>query len=1186
MRERINKLARGIVEQEVPSLLVKPARIEADITLGTVGSGELLVSSENGLSIKGILYSTHSRVKATAQTFHKLQNSIVYEVDTSYMENGDSIEGVFHVVSNAGEMEIPYSFHICLAAAGKLLESLKTVEDFAAIARSNWQMARNLFVYRSFPEAPFMKEMHTRTLYECLVGSVNPNQAMEEFLLALKAKEAVQVLVDASSKNFFDIRERKTGQISLKRNAWGFVRIVARAEGAFIRLQKAELTEEDFDGETAKLSFEILPEKMHRGNNYGSIEVWTKEGCVKVDVKASLYQQKELGGYPLHMAHGYWIGYLKERLCYECGAYSKKTFCENLQVYLDRMEAGRTVSEPWLSLLRAELLLESGQTERASLLLAELRGAMMKERAPMAKALYQYLRWGLHRGKEEGEQLEKALRQWLLAEPNNYFYLYLLEKVDEKAGENVFECLKQYRMLFVKGCRSPFLYLRVCQIFNRDPSLLRQLGAFEFQSLWFGCSYGLITKDLAIAATTFVRAQYCCEKKYFKLFSSFYERYPSEELLSAVLQILIQGDVRKPWAFVWYEKGIKTGMALTRLYEYYLYTLPQNYAQPLPMEVLLYFSYASSLDEANSERLYENLLLYWKTDSPVYQLYELSMEHYALKQLFERKVSRSLALLYERLLYPEMIDLPVAEVLPDILNTYRIVCENPQMKYVLVCSEELTGCDAYTLKNGEAYVPLYEESSLILFQDVYGERYATVPFQKEAVLNHPDYLQKCFDIYPQHPMLRLLQSRRLLRGRIQPSQSVFLEQLLREMPVRPLFRQQVLEKILESYHYALDEGKKLDVDLYLLEMSKEELSKRERGGIARVLIAQNHMDEAYQMLCHFGMDDIKGNDARKLISRVVMQEMGKKDEYLLQKAFAVFEDDKADEMILDYLCKHYNGSTGEMYAILETAIREKAETYDLEERLLGQMLFTGSTESYLDNVFEWYTSRKKQDSTLVKAYFTSKCMDYFMNETEVPSKIFLYLESMVRKILYRAKIPDIYQLALTRHYSEQESLSQEQARLCASMVQNLLTQRKVFPYFQKLTKWAEIPDDLMDKTIMEYHGKPNVRPVVLLRLLPDESNFHAETMRHMYRGIYIKEKILFADETMEYKVAEETMGTLKIVTEGSIESQRFPADGVINRITCINEICRSLPEDEEEKAKEKMQEYERTTAMARMLFEL
>ena len=49
----------------------------------------------------------------------------------------------------------------------------------------------------------------------------------------------------------------------------------------------------------------------------------------------------------------------------------------------------------------------------------------------------------------------------------------------------------------------------------------------------------------------------------------------------------------------------------------------------------------------------------------------------------------------------------------------------------------------------------------------------------------------------------------------------------------------------------------------------------------------------------------------------------------------VFEAGKADSVILDYLCEHYNGTTARMYEILIQAVGAHVETYDLEERSAG-----------------------------------------------------------------------------------------------------------------------------------------------------------------------------------------------------------------------------------------------------------
>ena len=99
---------------------------------------------------------------------------------------------------------------------------------------------------------------------------------------------------------------------------------------------------------------------------------------------------------------------------------------------------------------------------------------------------------------------------------------------------------------------------------------------------------------------------------------------------------------------------------------------------------------------------------------------------------FEGRIDRFLAVIYRHMIYRDIIDAQVARVLPGILRANRICCQDASMKYVVVGSALLEGEDAYPLNDGTAYVPLYFDDCVLLFQDVYGNRYMDVPLYKGA----------------------------------------------------------------------------------------------------------------------------------------------------------------------------------------------------------------------------------------------------------------------------------------------------------------------------------------------------------------------------------------------------------------------------------------------------------------------
>lgn len=60
----------------------------------------------------------------------------------------------------------------------------------------------------------------------------------------------------------------------------------------------------------------------------------------------------------------------------------------------------------------------------------------------------------------------------------------------------------------------------------------------------------------------------------------------------------------------------------------------------------------------------------------------------------------------------------------------------------------------------------------------------------------------------------------------------------------------------------------------------------------------------------------------------------------------------------------------------------------------------------------------------------------------------------------------------------------------------------MFPYTRELSRHMAVPEDIMDKAMVEYIGKRDGRPELLVRILPDEEQYHSEEIRRVYQGIF------------------------------------------------------------------------------------
>ena len=223
---------------------------------------------------------------------------------------------------------------------------------------------------------------------------------------------------------------------------------------------------------------------------------------------------------------------------------------------------------------------------------------------------------------------------------------------------------------------------------------------------------------------------------------------------------------------------------------------------------------------------------------------------------------------------------------------------------------------------------------------------------------------------------------------------------------------------------------------------------------------------------------------------------------------------------------------------------------------------------------------------MVRAYFTVKSAEYFLDGHETEDKVFAYLEAAVYNSVEKDKVPEIYLLALTKFYSTLPELTAEQRELCQSVVDVLIEAGMVFAYFKDLARFIIIPGNILDKEIIEYHGMRDAKPYLRLRILPEEEEYHYEEMRPVYKGIYIREKVLFEGEIMEYQILEDAEGGRLIAAEGSISCREVVTRAPGNRFACLNEMSLSLDLKNETALKEKMEEYVKKDAAVTELFHL
>ena len=93
-------------------------------------------------------------------------------------------------------------------------------------------------------------------------------------------------------------------------------------------------------------------------------------------------------------------------------------------------------------------------------------------------------------------------------------------------------------------------------------------------------------------------------------------------------------------------------------------------------------------------------------------------------------------------------------------------------------------------------------------------------------------------------------------------------------------------------------------------------------------------------------------------------------------------------------------------------------------------------------------------------------------------------------------------------------------------------------------------------------------------------------MKRVYQGIFVKQKVLFDGEVLEYRIFEQKGEQRVLMKEGRLTCDRKEKGPKESRYQLLNQMSVCLNLKEEERLKELMEEYARKIAVVEELFGL
>ena len=1176
MRKRIDELACGRVWCLAPIIEFSVNRIEITVPEGREYMGEFTITAINKTAVRGMVYSSDSRMECLTPRFEGEEVRILYKFHSAGLMEGDILKGDFFIVCNQGEYNLSFVVLISkLYAAGESGE-IHGLRDFARLAQTNYQEAEKIFYSPCFIHILKHTEVSERLLYNGLAKGRPTDHNLEEFLLGCKLKEKIILEADQTEFQFYHVMDTLRGSVTLKKNTWGYVEFSIESDADFIEPEKKWMTTEDFLGSTVESGFYINPQKMHRGRNYGYLTIKNIYQEIVISVCAT-YEDEGNAHDPLRkkkkQLHAKILrSYIDYRLKKTVTGKWASATCKDL----DGLIAMDT-DNMWYRLMKAQTFFVNGQRQEAEWILSDFKRRWKDQRSP-EWAYYMYICTLMEHEELYINRLYGAIEQVYLEHKENTMLFWCMLFLKEEYAKNRYQKLRALEERIMSGVKSPLLYVEVYCLYMQEPYLLNQLGEFEWEILNWARKQKILNTALAEQVVSVFPERLSYQRLHLLLLEACYELVGEDEILPVICGYLIRNQKYGKRFFIWYEKGIEQRLCITGLYEAYLLSMDARSVQEVPRIIQMYFKYNTQLGYRQKAVLYVNMIAAKVKQPELYEQYYPAMEKFAYEQMEQKHMDDNLAVIYEDILSHGVYSTQLSGVLSDVLFIHKLTCFAPKAASVVILQKQLEHPIVVPLVSGVAYFPLYSNDYSVFIEDSNGNRYSgSISWQLEKLMYPGRYLRICMKNAPgKLPYLLYYFANREAQEIFEEKDLPYFQAIMTAEEVSLSYKAWLFPKMFYLLS-KLEQVKEMEKQLKGVEISL--MMPKARGSVLELCVENRLYEQAYQIVLEYGFEQLSPSAKVLLLSDRIRRIDFAEDENLLQYCADVFIEGKYNDVLLEYLCRYYNGATKVMTAVFKSADSFGIDTWALSERIVVQMLYTNEFVDCADRIYNCY--KTKGSGRIKEAYLSYFSYYSFTKDVIAPEGFFLDLETFYEE---GSKVNMICELALLKHYALAVLLTEKQKKNAEILLKKYLLEGIRFAFYKEFPEKILLKYQLKDKYYIEYHAQKNSRIQLHYKLLEENSDYLTEEMAEMYDGVFVKEMILFFGDAIQYYITEEIDGQMEVTESDQITCSEVYEEAGGSRYERLNEIILLQTTADMEGLADKMQEYEQLEELTKVLF--
>ncbi len=327
-----------------------------------------------------------------------------------------------------------------------------------------------------------------------------------------------------------------------------------------------------------------------------------------------------------------------------------------------------------------------------------------------------------------------------------------------------------------------------------------------------------------------------------------------------------------------------------------------------------------------------------------------------------------------------------------------------------------------------------------------------------------------------------------------------------------------------------------------------------------------------------GINAFDEKDVFRLCSRRIRDDNYEEDGFLSYLSFELFKREQYDKVTLMYLASYYCGPTRDMKKLWKVLKENEIPSYKIGERIITQMLFSENLFQE-EKIFEDYYLSDTVYFRLKQAYLAYVSREYVVYGRELESSVF---DIIANECDEKEDLPDICKIALLKYYSFHDFTASLEVVL-HQVLREMCEKQIVFPYYLKYKEEWLRELQLYDKVMVAYQARPGSRVTLYYKMkhgTRDELGYQNEVMMPVYENLYVRQFVLYSDESINYYFIE-TKGKEDIITEKEIirNEREITESGKYGRLNSMTQMAPAS-------RRKAMMEYKEEEIMAKKLFKI